>query len=83
VAFDALQYRAQRTQEFELLALALGGVRQQRHLVQPLLQLRGGFRHRRPSGRSPTGRAPKGDRFFDEPGLGVMLPIPSGLIDSL
>ena len=72
-AFDGLQYRAQGAPKFELLSLALRGVRQQRQLVQRLLKLRGRFRHRRAGGGSPTGLAPIGDGFFDEPGLGIML----------
>ena len=73
VAFDGSQDRAQGTAKFELLSLTFGVVRQQRQLVQPLLKLRGRFRHRRAGGGSPTGFAPAGDGFFDEPGLGVML----------
>jgi hypothetical protein len=37
------------------------------------LKLRGRFRHRRAGGGPPTGLAPAGDRFFNEPGLDVML----------
>ena len=72
-AFDGVQDRAQGTAKFELLSLAFGVVRQQRQLVQPLLKLRGRFRHRRAGGGPLTGLAPAGDGFFNEPGLGVML----------
>ena len=70
--FDGLQHRARGTPKFELLLQAFGGVRQQRQLVQPLVQLRHRFRHRRPGGGPLTGLAPIGDRSFDESGLGVM-----------
>src|SRR5215472_14212847 len=45
----------------------------QRQLVEPLLQLCGRFRPGRAGGGSPTGLAPIGNGFFNEPGLGIML----------
>ena len=72
-AFDGLQHRAQGTQKLELLPLPFGVIRQQRQLVQPLLELRGRFRHRRAGGGPTTGLAPASDGFFNEPGLGVIL----------
>jgi hypothetical protein len=65
IAFDGLQRRPQGTAKFELLSLPFGVFRQQRQLVQPLVQLRGRFRHRR-SGSGPlTSLSPKRDRFFN------------------
>jgi hypothetical protein len=72
-AFEVSQHRAQGTEKLELLSPTCGGVRQQRELFQPLFKLRGRFRPRRTGGGLPTGPAPKGDGFFDEPSLGVML----------
>ena len=46
LAFDEPQHRAQGSRKFELLSPAFGALRQQSQLVQPLLQLRGRFRHR-------------------------------------
>ena len=57
-----------------------GVVRQQRQLVQPLLKLRGGFRHCRASGGPPTGLAPIGDSLFSEPSLRIMLGEELGLV---
>ena len=71
--FDGNQGRAQGTMKFQLLPLAFEGVREQLQLVKPLLKLRGGFCHHRAGGGSPTGLAPVYSRFFQEPGLGVML----------
>src|SRR6266446_5058060 len=68
-----MQYRAQGNAKFEFLSLSFGVIRQQRQLVQPLLQLRGRFRYRRAGGGPLAGLAPAGDGFFDEPGLRVML----------
>jgi hypothetical protein len=73
VAFGRLQDRAQRTDKFKLLSLAFRGVWHQLQLVQPLLQLRGRFRHRRAGGGAVTGLAPVLDGFFSEPSFGVML----------
>src|SRR5260370_28493234 len=50
VTFESTQYSAQGAAKFELLSLTFGVVRQQRQLVQPFLQLRRRFRHRRASG---------------------------------
>jgi hypothetical protein len=63
----------QRTAKFEPLSLAFSVVWQQRQLVQPFLELRGSFCHRRAGGGFVAGLAPIDDGFFDEPGLGVML----------
>src|ERR1700738_1048193 len=49
-AFNSLQHRAQGTANFELLPLSYRCVRQQSQLVQPLVKLRGRFRHRRAGG---------------------------------
>ena len=65
--------RTQGAAKFKLLLLTFAVVRQQRQLVQPLLKLRGRFRHRRAGGGPPTGLAPVGNGFFNEPGLGIML----------
>src|ERR1700730_6661745 len=46
MAFYGCQDRAQGAVKFELLSLTFGVGRQQRQLVQTLLQLRGRFRHR-------------------------------------
>ena len=72
-AFDGDQGGAQGTAKFQLPSLALDFVGQQRQLVQRLLKLRGRFRHRRAGGGAMTGLAPAGDRFLNQPGLGVML----------
>jgi len=72
-ALDGMKDRALGTAKFELLSMVFRGIRQQRQLVQPFLQLRCRFRHRRAGGRPPAGLAPIDDRFFDEPGLGIML----------
>ena len=72
-AFDCDQGRAQGTAKFQLLSLALDFVGQQSQLVQRLLKLRRRFRHRRSGGGPMTGLAPAGDRFLNQPGLGVML----------
>ena len=72
-SFDGLQHRAQGAANSSSCRWRSGVVRQQRQLVQPLLQLRGRFRHRRAGGGPMTGLAPAGDGFFNEPGLGVML----------
>ena len=72
-AFDDIQHRAQSAGKLELLLPAFGDVGQQRQLVQPLLKLRSRFRHRRAGNRPVPGFAPIHNRFFDEPGLGVML----------
>src|SRR3984893_18270969 len=53
-AFDRKQDRAQGTAKSKLLPLTFKVVRQQRELVQPLLELRGCFRHRRAGGGSAT-----------------------------
>jgi hypothetical protein len=73
VAFNGIECRTQITAKFELLSLAFAIVRQQRQLVQPLLELRGRFGHGRTGGGAVTGLSPVGDGFFDEPGFGVML----------
>ena len=72
-AFDGAQHHAQGTANFEFLSLAFEILRQQRQLVQPLLELRGRLYQGRAGGGTMTGLAPVGDRFFHEPGLGVML----------
>src|SRR5215813_10792080 len=73
LALDGSQYSAQGTPKFELLSLASETVRQQRELVQPLVKLRGRFRHRRAGDWSLTRLAPADNGFLDEPGLSVML----------
>src|SRR6516164_11210486 len=73
VAFYGLQDRALGTPKFELLSLPCGVIRQQRQLVQPSVKLCSRFRHRRSGDGSMTCLAPIRDRFFNEPGLGVML----------
>ncbi len=73
VAFDRLQHCAQGNPKFEFLSLAFVVVRQQRQLVQPLVELRGRFRQRRAGGGPPTGLTPEDDGFFCEPSLGIML----------
>src|SRR6202022_4541839 len=58
VAFNGLQDGAQGSTKFELLAPACEILRQQRQLVQPLLELRGCLRHRRTRDGPPSGLAP-------------------------
>src|ERR1700732_2651232 len=55
LAFYGCQDRAQGTQKFELLSLTFGVVRQQRQLVQRLLELRGRLYQRR-AGSGPMTR---------------------------
>jgi hypothetical protein len=63
--FRGHQHRTKGTAKFEFLSLTFAVVWQQRELLQPLLQLRGRFRHRGAGGGSPTGLAPAGDGFFN------------------
>src|SRR5262249_49904235 len=70
---DGQQDRAQRTAKLKLLSLTYGVVRQQHQLVQSLLELRRNLRHCRTCDGPPTRIAPKGDGFFNETGLGVVL----------
>jgi hypothetical protein len=72
VAFDDHQAGPQLTAKFELLQLTPGRGRQQRQLIQSLLELRRCFRHRRAGGGPPTGADPPVDGFFSEAGLGVV-----------
>ena len=48
----------------ELLSLAFGGFRQQRQLIQPLLQLRRRLRHRRASGKRSAQLCPRKRQIF-------------------
>ena len=72
-SFDGQQDRAQGAVKFELLSLTFGGFRQQCELVQPLVELRGRFRHSRVGGGPLTCFPPAGNGIFDEPGLRLML----------
>src|SRR6516164_11527152 len=72
VAFNGLQHDAQRTPKLELLAVTCEVVRQQRQLIQPLLELRCRLRHCRTCDGSPSGFAPIENGFFNGPGFGVM-----------
>jgi hypothetical protein len=60
-AFDGDQHRAQDTAKFELLAQAVGVVRQQRKLLQAFLQLSRGFRQCRARGGSVSSPGPEAD----------------------
>ena len=71
--FDGMQRRAQGAAIFQFPSLAFTAGRQQGQLVERLLKLCGGFRHRRASGGAITGLGPVGDGFFGQPGVGVML----------
>jgi hypothetical protein len=72
-ALNDQQCSAQAAAKLKLLSLSFAGIGQQRQLVQPFLELRRRLRHCRAGGGPPTRIAPVGDRFFNEPRLGVML----------
>src|SRR5262249_14860549 len=80
VALDDHQDPAQLTAKLQLLSATGCVVRQQRQLVQPLLQLRRRFGHGRASDGPPTGLAPESGRILGKPRFGVMLSEKLGLV---